>query len=585
MLKNQKMTGYTSIDNPHNIGSSFLKKHPLIPNTNIFTIFKLLSVACLDKPAIDCIDLRATYRSVLNDSVTISLALKRLGVKKGDIVSVCMPNFYQSIITFFACNRIGAVVTFLDFSASQEEICSYLNLFKSPIFINYDKDNSYNKKIIEETSIRYIITLSKKCVNSISLNGDYNITGDDRIIDFNCLGSIAKKQKTKFEQLHAAKENALILFTSGSTGKPKSVVLTNENVLASIIYAKNTSQKEDVTGTKTLVSVPFSYPYGFVTSALTTLLWGKEAILAPDIGKDTICYYYSKRPNIIFGSPALLDLTINNIPYEQDLSFVSYFISGGDFLTPQHAKRGTLFFEKHGAKVEIGNGSGNAETVSCGTTPVGVPLRPETAGKILVGTRVMVVDSDTLEEKKYGEEGVLCVSGKHVFKEYYNNAELTNQSKFTRNGVEYYKTGTLGYVDKRGYFTLTGRQSRFYIMSSLNKVYCDNVQNIISTYDCVKACAVVKVADEELLYVNKAYIVLNDGYRESDEMIEQINRLFNSPSKTLDGRTVQLKTYEIPTYMEFVDSLPRKMGTEKVDYLFLEEDAMRKVEQCKIPLV
>ena len=85
--------------------------------------------------------------------------------------------------------------------------------------------------------------------------------------------------------------------------------------------------------------------------------------------------------------------------------------------------------------------------------------------------------------------------------------------------------------------------------------------------------------------MNKAYIVLNDGYRESDEMIEQINRLFNSPSKTLDGRTVQLKTYEIPTYMEFVDSLPRKMGTEKVDYLFLEEDAMRKVEQCKIPLV
>ena len=144
----------------------------------------------------------------------------------------------------------------------------------------------------------------------------------------------------------------------------------------------------------------------------------KEAILAPDISKDTISYYYSKNPNIVFGSPALLDLTIKNIPNNQDLSSVTHFISGGDFLTPQHAKRGNDFFEQHGATVEIGNGSGNAETVSSGTTPIGVPLRPETAGKILVGSKVMIVDPDTMEEKKYGEEGMLCVSGKHVFKEY-----------------------------------------------------------------------------------------------------------------------------------------------------------------------
>ena len=48
-------------------------------------------------------------------------------------------------------------------------------------------------------------------------------------------------QRNKFERLHTKKENSLILFTSGSTGKPKSVVLTNENVLAAEIYAKNTS--------------------------------------------------------------------------------------------------------------------------------------------------------------------------------------------------------------------------------------------------------------------------------------------------------------------------------------------------------
>lgn len=578
----KKLTGYASIDNPQSVNSTFFEKNPIIPSVNVYTLLKLLSKGNLEKTAVDCLDLKANYKKLLDDAVTISLALKELGVKKGDIISVTMPNLYQALVTYFACNRIGAVTTFLDAVATPEEVNKYLNLFESPILINFDKSAEYNKSIKNETKVRHIITLNKSNVNSLDISNDYKITSDDNIIDFNSLESISKYQKRKFEPFHSKKENSLILFTSGSTGKPKSVVLTNENIIAAEIYAKNTSHTENITGPKTMTCVPFSYPYGFVTSALTSLLWGKESILAPNISKDTISYYYSKNPSIVFGSPALLELTINKIPNGQDLSSVTHFISGGDFLTLSHIKRANEFFEKHGAKnIEIGNGFGNAETVSIGSTPVGVPLRQETAGKILVGTNVMVVDPETFEEKKYGEEGLLCVSGKHVFKEYYNNAELTKESKFIRNGKEYYMTGTLGKIDEQGYFTVTGRQSRFYIMSSLNKVYCDNVQNIISTYDCVKDCAVVKVPDEDKLYVNKAYIVLNNGYTETDELKELINNKFYLPSKTLAGDVVQLKPYEIPSYIEFIESMPRISGSEKIDYKFLEQDSIEKLDNPK----
>lgn len=581
-MKEKKLTGYASVDNPQSIGATFLEKNPIIPSINIYMLLKLLSGKNLDKPAVDCLDLKANYNTLLDDSVTISLALKELGVKKGDIVSVAMPNLYQALAAYFACNRIGAVTTFIDAVASAEEIKSYLNLFESPILINFDASDEYNKLLKDSTKVRHIITLNKQNINSLSLNNNYKITSNDNIIDFNSLGSIAKYQKCKFEPLHSKKEDSLILFTSGSTGKPKSVVLTNENIIAAEMYAMNTSHTENITGPKTMTCVPFSYPYGFVTSALTSLLWGKETILAPYINKDTIGYYYLKNPSIVFGSPALLDLTIKNIPKEQDLSSVTHFISGGDFLTLSHAKRANDFFAQHGAKnVEIGNGFGNAETVSIGSTPVGVPLRQETAGKILVGTNVMIIDPETGEEKKYGEEGLLCVSGKHVFKEYYKNPELTQESKILKNGREYYNTGTLGIIDEQGYFTVTGRQSRFYIMSSLNKVYCDNVQNIISTFDCVRDCAVVKVPDDENLYVNKVYIVLNDGYDQTEEMKEIINNQFYLPTKFSTGNTVQLKPYEIPTYIEFIETLPRITGSEKVDYQFLEKDAIEKLRKQK----
>lgn len=581
-MKEKKLTGYASIDNPQNIGATFLEKKPIIPSVNIYTLLKLLSGKNLDKPAVDCLDLKVNYNTLLDDSVTISLALKELGVKKGDIVSVAMPNLYQALAAYFACNRIGAITTFIDAVASTEEIKSYLNLFESPILINFGVSDEYNKLIKNSTKVRHIITLDKKNINTLPLNRNYKITSNDNIIDFNSLGSIAKYQKCKFEPLHSKKEDSLILFTSGSTGKPKSVVLTNENIIAAEMYAMNTSHTENITGPKTMTCVPFSYPYGFVTSALTSLLWGKETILAPYINKDTISYYYSKNPSIVFGSPALLDLTIKNIPKEQDLSSVTHFISGGDFLTFSHAKRANDFFAQHGAKnVEIGNGFGNAETVSIGSTPVGVPLRQETAGKILVGTNVMIIDPETGEEKKYGEEGLLCVSGKHVFKEYYKNPELTQESKILKNGREYYNTGTLGVIDEQGYFTVTGRQSRFYIMASLNKVYCDNVQNIISTFECVRDCAVVKVPDDENLYVNKVYIVLNEGYDQTEETKKLIDDRFYLPTKLSTGNTVQLKPYEIPTYIEFIETLPRIVGSEKVDYKFLEKDAIEKVPKQK----
>jgi fatty-acyl-CoA synthase len=303
----------------------------------------------------------------------------------------------------------------------------------------------------------------------------------------------------------------------------------------------------------------------------------KTAILAPNMSKDTISSYLKKGPNIIFGSPALLDLIMKNVPENQDLSSISQFVSGGDFLTPSHSKLGKDFFEQHGAhNVEMGNGSGNAETVSCGTDSTGIKIRPETVGKVLVGTNAMVVDEDTMEEKKYGEEGLLCVSGKHVFKEYYKEPQLTSEAKFVKNGKTYFKTGSMGYIDTEGYFTLTRRQSRFYIISTLNKVYCDHIQTLISNLDIVKECAVVKVPDVDMLYTNKAYIVLNEGILPNDDTKEKLNKLFKEPIKSSVGELEQLKWYEIPADIEFVNDLPRRKGTEKINYSLLEEDASIK---------
>ena len=304
---------------------------------------------------------------------------------------------------------------------------------------------------------------------------------------FSDIGGVANYQKKPIYTLYGKKEDSLILFTSGSTGNPKSVVLTNENLLASGIYMKNTGRIKPQVGEKCLVCVPFTYPYGFVTSTIMSLLCGRTAILAPNLSKDNIRYYLSKNPNYIFGSPALLELIKRNVCDNDDLSSIHTFVSGGDFLTPLQNKAGVEFFKKHNATTVICNGSGNAETVGASTNAVGIKQNLESVGKILSGTYAIVMNDKYTEELKYGEEGILCISGDHVFKEYFKNPYDTYNARFVYKGRLYFKTGNRGILYKNGYFKLTGRDSRYYIVydekdyfdyCSFNGNFCDVISRM-----------------------------------------------------------------------------------------------------------
>lgn len=572
-------TGYPSIDNIHNKDYSFFDRNPIIPDMSIYNTINMLSTFYRKEEAIDCLDLNVNYDEMINDTVLLSKTFKELGIKKGDIISVSMPNFYQGVIIYLAANRIGAVTTFINSMSSIEEVLGYLNEFESSLFINFDKDSEYNKKIKDNSKVKNIITLNKDEINTKNygnITSSANGYRDD--LFFSDIGSIAKYYKKPIYTLYGGKEDSLILFTSGSTGNPKSVVLTNQNILASGIYMKNTGRIKAKVGERCLVCVPFSYPYGFATSTIMSLICGRIAVLAPTLSKDNIRYYLSKNPNYVFGSPALLELIKRNVKDSDDLSSIHTFVSGGDFLTVSQNKAGVEFFRKHGAETIICNGSGNAETVGTNTMAVGSINKPETVGRVLVGTKAIVVNPDTLEEVKYGEEGMLCISGKHVFKGYYKNEDMSRETKFVYKGIEYYKTGNMGILDTDGYFTLTGRSSRYYIRSDLNKVYLEHIQNVISLIDVVDSCCVVPKEDKDLLFTNKAYVVLKDGVLPSLEVSDYIMNMCYKPLyNSVTGEMVQLKPFEVPESITFLDVLPRTKA-DKVDYTFLENMAKNEVK-------
>ena len=581
-------TGYPSIDNKHNDGKSFFQKHQFIPSMSIYNMLGMISSFYRDAIAVDCLDLRVTYQELLDNADILARSFKELGIKKGEVVVASMPNFFQAIAVYLAANKIGAITSFLNPGCTKEEIKYYLNEFESPLYVDYDKDDEYNSEIKRDTKVRQTITLKKEHVNIKTFNeiktGDI---GYSDYLSFNDMKLVADYYKGFINPLQSGKNDSLILFTSGSTGNPKSVVLTNENIIASGLYMKNTGNIVTKKGEKCLICVPFSYPYGFATSTIMSLICGREAILTPNMDMQTVDYFLKKNPNYIFGSPAVLELIMRAASDDLDLSSVHSFISGGDFLYPKKAEEAIEWFKKHNSDIEMFNGSGNAETAGASTIAVGSPIKRDTVGRVLVGSTAAMLKVDEFdkvvepyEEVKYGEEGVLCIGGKHVFKEYYNNPELTSQNKVIYNGKEYMLTGAIGFLDEEGYFHMTRRASRFYIKADSNKVYLEHLQIIMDGIDVVDECVAVQRPNDEELFDTKVFVKLKDGIEPTDEVKNYIYAKLESGFSPSES-TRPLKSFEIPASMEFVSQIKRTQDSEKLDFRFYEEEAKKEYEKNK----
>lgn len=570
----------------HDKSLSFLDKHPFIPNTSVYNMTKFINLFNGKNTSLDCYDLSISYKEFDNLVNAMAKSMKELGVRENDIITVVTPNIIQGILVFYAANKIGATVTFLNSNSNSKEINSYLNEYESKLYFNFGKDEELSKQETKGTKVLNTVSISKKDLKKISPIGEKTILSDG-IMSFEDFLNYSLYYKNPFKTLYDGKQNSLILYTSGTTGKPKPVLFTNENILSSAMYMKGTTHVKFDHREKSMCVVPFNYPYGFITSVIMSLMCQKETILTPGINLKNIYDYVMKyQPTIIQAIPSfylsmLYEPRFNNA----DLSFLKNAVSGGDFLSYVDSIRLSEFFKEHNSSAVISNGSGAAEVSGCATSSFNRAYNPYSVGRVLAGTKCKIIDPVTHEEKKYGEEGIICYAGKHVFKEYYNNKEDTDRIKQKdETGETWYISDTYGRIEKNGEVYITGRDRRFMITYADDgqpyKVYCDYVQTIISKLPFVKLCAVIKKPDENKSFVPKAYIVLKDEFKNIDynDLMDKINELLPNLK---DNNGFSLKSYELPVEYDVIDELP--LGkSEKVDYVLLEKQEKDKYDKTLV---
>lgn len=540
-----------------------------IPDISMYKQIKNSSIKFPNNVAIEYMNKKIKYKKLIKSVDKMSISLKKMGIEKGDIVTICLPNIPEALIVLYALNKIGAVASMLHPLSAEEEIKNSVNSTKSKLLVMLDK--FYEK--IENTNttmcVNKVIFVSPANSLNILFRTIYNIK-EYRKFKHHPLGkkymsyrrlmtkSLFKKN-IRFPKM-GRDVAAVILQSGGTSGKPKNVVLQNR---AFILGSKQEVGCLDITDKDSCLGImPNFHGFGLSVCMHTPLANGAKTILIPQFnGKKFDTLFKKTKPSIVLGVPTLYEALITYKNEENlDLSFLRYAISGGDVLSKKLEDKVNEFLKSHNSNARITQGFGCSEALAAVCLGYGDINKSGSVGIPLPGNHIKIIDPNTMKTVKYGTVGEICIHSKALMMGYLNDESETNTVlQVHDDGHVWLHTGDLGYMDKDGFVFYKSRLKRMIISSGYN-VYPSHVEEVIESHPSVLQCSIVGVPHPYKQQVVKAFVVLKPG----------CNRLFIK-QQLKDYCSKNLAKYMVPYEIVIRKGLPTtKLG--KVDFKTLQND-------------
>ena len=528
-----------------------------------------------DNIAFDFMGRSTTYKSLVRQIEECAKALKTLGVREGDRVTVAMPNCPQAICVFYAINLIGGVANMIHPLSAENEIEFYLNESESITVITLDQFYSKFEAIRKNTKVVNIVLASIRDALSTPVKAGYMITeglkieripDDAPVIRWKQFLRLGRCCFWNYKVKRSPEDAAAILYSGGTTGTTKGIVLTNLNfnALAAQIVAMNPMFRP---GDKMLAAMPLFHGFGLGVCIHSMLANGGRCILVPRFTAKSYARLIVKyRCNFIAGVPTLYEALLR-LPSmkDEDLSCLKGVFSGGDSLSVELKKKFDKFLYDHHAIVQIREGYGTTEcvTASC-LTPTHI-AKEGSIGLPFPDTYYKIVKPGTDIELPYGEEGEILLAGPTVMKEYLKHPEETAQTlRAHDDGLTWVYTGDLGTMDSDGFIYFRGRIKRMIVASGYN-VYPGQIENIIDAHEKVHMSCVIGVPDPYRMHKVKAFVMLKEGVPANNETKQEL----------LAYCRKNIAKYAMPYDIEFRESLPKTL-VGKVAYRKLEEEEQAK---------
>ncbi len=506
----------------------------------------------------------------LNEMINrVAGSLYHHGVRPGDRIIIYAPHCPQWIVAWLAIQRLGAVAIPVTHFYGPKDLLYIVNDSGAQTIFCMDTNFGYVDKIAADTGLQRIIVTSladllpawKKAVGRLLdriPTGKYD-TQRPNILTFR---SLLTANTSVPELSLTGEEIAEMLYTGGTTGYPKGVPLSNALLLESSGEQRDTSTSlipvgEDVV----LQGAPLNHILGQVVG-FGALFSGETLVLLPKMSLDAV-FDHIKRYKVktFLGTPTMYRMMLEHDRLDQyDLSSLKYLFCGGDVLPQEIANRwlkrfGIPLYQGYGATETCG---GVALTRPDAQVPVG------TAGKIVSFQQVKLVNPDSLEEAAPGGPGELLVSSQHMVRGYWNKPEETAAHFVELDGQLWYVTGDIVRIDDNGWMFFMDR-SVDVIKHKGYRVAASKVDSVLQEHPAVVAASTVGIPDPAVGERIKSFVVLKKDIKGV------------SAYELTHWCKERLASYEVPTYIEFRDMLPKsKVG--KILRRELRDEERRKGE-------
>ncbi|PSM52258.1 2-acylglycerophosphoethanolamine acyltransferase / acyl-acyl carrier protein synthetase [Campylobacter blaseri] len=460
-------------------------------------------------------------------------------------------------------------------------------LGKINVNLNYTLSTKILEVSVNKAKIDHIIT-SKKFIEKLALKGFDLYFLENKFIyledESKNIKPITKKisflqallmPRVLIEEIYFSyvdiNDEGFILFSSGSESTPKGIVLTHKNIMANIIqvYTLLNSDKNEVL----LASLPIFHSFGLTITTLLPLSEGIKSVHVADptdaksVGVMTARY----NATVIFGTSTFFRIYAKSrklIPLM--FKSVRVAVSGAEKLNERVKQE---FKYKFG--ITIFEGYGTTETapvISCNAPNILEPSslrelvfsKDKSVGMPLPFTIVKIIDRNTYETLPDGEEGLIIIGGAQVMKSYYEDEGKTEQVMQIIDGIRYYNTGDIGYIDEDGFLFITDRLSRFAKiggeMISLSAVEAE-LMKVLDDDDII---AITNVEDDKK---GEKIVAFYTGEKDESEISKKISMS-------------NLSSIMIPSIIKKVESIPT-LGSGKVDFKGLKNLAIKFFHSIK----
>ncbi|MCD5323790.1 MULTISPECIES: long-chain-fatty-acid--CoA ligase [Pontibacillus] len=521
------------------------------------------------KKALHFMGKEISYDSLYSEVQQFASYLQYLGLRKGDRVSIMLPNCPQSVIAYYGILQAGGVVVQTNPLYVERELEYQMKDSGAKMIVCLDVlyprvTNIKGKTDLEHvivTGIKDYLPFPKNVVYPYIQKKQYGLIvrpehgGDTHVWEDLMLDASGIVHEVDIDP----KEDVAILqYTGGTTGFPKGVMLTHYNLVSNTQMSDAWLYKAKKGEEIILGILPFFHVYGMTSVMNLSIMLGNKMILLPKFEvEDVLKTIQKQRPTLFPGAPTIYIALLNHPSLQKyDLSSIEACISGS---APLPAEVQEQFERVTGGKLVEGYGLSESSPVTHSnfvwekrvSGSVGVPW-PDTDAKIF--------KPETTEEAEPGEIGEIAVFGPQIMKGYWNKPEETAQ--VLREG--WLLTGDLGYMDEEGYFYIVDRKKDMIIAGGYN-IYPREIEEVLYEHEAIQEVVVAGVPDPYRGETVKAYVVLKENKTLTEEELDAYSRK-------------HIAAYKVPRIYEFRTELP-KTAVGKILRRSLVDEEREKLAQ------